>query len=46
MLPIGGVQLVLDTKNNGTLPLNLTCPERLSVIVIIQLQLNLQQRDN
>jgi hypothetical protein len=36
----------LDTKNNGTLPIYLACFERLNVIIVTLLQLNLQLKKN
>jgi hypothetical protein len=43
---IEGFKFCLDTKNNGTLPLDMACLEHLSVIVAIQLHYNLQLRKN
>jgi hypothetical protein len=37
--PIGKVQVLFKHQNNGTIPLDLACLERLNVIVAIQLQL-------
>jgi hypothetical protein len=45
-VPIRGVQFFLDTRNNGALPMDVACHECLSVIIITQLQLNLQLRNN
>ncbi len=39
--PIGGVQVFLNIRNNGTLPLDLACLECLSVIIAT----NEQQKD-
>jgi hypothetical protein len=44
--PIGGVQVLFENKNNGALPLDMACPKWLSVIVVVQLQLNLQLKNN
>ncbi len=41
-VPIGGVQVILRHQKNGDFPLDLAYPKHLSVIVFIQLQLNLQ----
>ncbi len=43
--PIGGLQVLLDTKNNGTLPLNLAYPEHLSVIIATQFTTKEQLKD-
>ncbi len=40
--PIEGFKFCLNTRNNGPVPLDMACPKRLSVIVTIELQLNLQ----
>jgi hypothetical protein len=38
--PVGGFKFCLNTKNNGTLLLDLACFERLNVIVAIQVTTN------
>jgi len=38
-MPIGKVQIFLDAKNNGALPLDPVCFQHLKVIVVTQLQL-------
>jgi hypothetical protein len=43
--PIKGVQIILDTKNNEAFPLDLAYLERLSVIIVTQLQFNLQLKN-
>jgi len=43
--PIGGFKFCLDTKNNGALPLDLACFERLNVIVATQFATNEQLKD-
>jgi hypothetical protein len=45
-VPIKGDQIFLNTKNNGALPSDLAYFERLSVIIAIQLQFNLQVKNN
>jgi hypothetical protein len=43
---IGTIQVLFRHQKNGALPLDLACLERLNVIITIQLQLNLQLRNN
>jgi hypothetical protein len=42
--PIGGLQVMF--KNDGAFSLDLACLECLSVVVVIQLQFNLQLKNN
>jgi hypothetical protein len=44
-VPIGGFKFCLDTKNNGALPLDLACLERLIVIIATQFAINEQLKD-